>query len=409
MIHKLRQKFIAIAMASVTLVLLLAGVSINAINWYSTHNALNSTLDMICENEGTVPQFSEKPKPGSPRREHFTEETPYSTRYFVLRYAADGTLTGADMKHIAAVTEADAEHYLAIARTHGEGFGLTGSYKFRVVKTGTDKYMAVFLDCYDELHTLQTFAAVSMLVIACCVVLVFLLVLLLSKRAIAPTLQAMEKQKQFITDASHELKTPLTVINTSLKVLEMDVGKNKWVDKIQGQTDKLTRLVGDLVTLSRLDEAQPPLHLSDFDVSAAAADVAASFQELACSQGHRLETELAPDVVYHGDEGAVRQLISILLDNAVKYADAGGAIRLELKREKKGVVLLTENPCVSLDRAETERLFDRFYRVDKSRCAQTPGFGVGLSIAKSIVETHRGSITAKLLPDGVIQFSAALP
>ena len=207
MIQKLRKKFIAIAMVSVTLVMVLMGASINLLNYLSTNNALNSTLEMIYENEGTVPQFPGS-KPGSPRRDHFTAETPYSTRYFVLRYDGSGILLNADMRHIAAVTEADAAEYLTIAQKQGEGYGFTGSYKVYVVKTGTDKYMAIFLDCYDELHTLQSFAVVSLLVIACCIILVFLLVVLLSRRAIAPTIEAMEKQKQFITDASHELKTP---------------------------------------------------------------------------------------------------------------------------------------------------------------------------------------------------------
>ena len=266
MVHKLRRKFIRIAMVSVTLVMLLMAVSINTINFLSTDSDLEHTLVMIRENAGNMPQFSPVEKPGPKREERFSPEKPYSTQYFVLYYTPSGTLTQADMKHIAAVTEEDAGTYLEIARKHGEGFGYTGNYKFYVVDTG-GQCMAIFLDCYGELHSLRVFALISLLVAAGCVALVFVLVL--SRRAITPVIESAEKQKQFITDASHELKTPLTVINTSLKVLEMETGKSKWTDKIQSQTDKLARLVNDLVTLSRLDEEKPPLQFRDFSVSAA--------------------------------------------------------------------------------------------------------------------------------------------
>lgn len=408
MIHKLRRKFIAIAMVSVTLVMLVMGISINAINLISANRTLNSTLEMIYENQGIVPQFPGGSVPGVPKGDRFTMETPYSTRYFVLRYRENGALISADMRNIAAVTEEDAGAYLAIAQKHGEGYDFTGDYKFYVVKDDGDRYVAIFLDCHDELYTLKTFAAVSLLVVVGCVALVFVLVLLLSKRAITPMLKNMEKQKQFITDASHELKTPITVINTSLKVLEMDTGENKWINKIQGQTDKMTKLVNDMVVLSRLDEEQPPLLMSDFDVSEAVRDAADSFCDFAAAQNCRLMTDIAPGLVYRGDEYAVRQLVSILLDNAVKYSDADGQIRLSLKQEKKGVVLRTENPCASLDGGEPEKLFDRFYRADKSRSGQTAGFGIGLSIARSIAEAHRGSIEAFCPEPGIIRFTIHL-
>ena len=408
MIHKLRRKFIAIAMVSVTLVMLVLGVSINVINFISTNNDLTARLEMIFENEGSVPQSSDSGKPGHKRDPRFTAETPFSTRYFVLLYTESGKLLNANLKHIAAVDEETAETYLSIATEHGEGFGYSGSYKFYVASTGDKHYMAIFLDCYDELCTLQSFAAVSLIVMLSCIVLVFILVLLLSKRAITPMIQNIEKQKQFITDASHELKTPLTVINTSLKVLEMDTGKNKWVDKIQGQTDKLTGLVNDLVTLSRLDEEKPPMQIAEFDMSAAVEETAESFRDYAQMHGHSLVLEVEPELLYTGDEAATRQLVSILLDNAVKYSDPDGEIRLSLRKEKKKLLLRTSNPCAAMEPKEAARLFDRFYRPDKARSTQTGGFGIGLSIAKSISEAHGGSIRAECSASGEIQFVVEL-
>jgi len=407
MINRLRRQFIVIAMLSVTLVVFLMAVSINAFNYLSTDKALSDTLLMIQENRGMIPQFPGG-RPEKPPKGQFSPETPYSTRYFVLYFSGDGTLDMADMKHIAAVTEEDADRFLSVALRCGEGMGYTGHYKYYVVRVGESRYMAVFLDCQRELRSLRTFGLISLLVAAACVALVYILIWLFSKRAIEPTVKSMEKQKQFITDASHELKTPLTVIATSLKVLEMEVGRQKWIDKARAQTEKMARLVNDLVTLARLDEEKPPLRFVSFDVSGVVAETAESFRDFAAAGGHTLEVDVAPGLSFRGDEYAIRQLVSILLDNAVKYADSGGCIRLSLERAKRGVVLKTSNPCAGLDEKELDKLFDRFYRPDRSRSKQTGGFGVGLSIARSIVEAHQGAIRAECPEEGLVQFAAVL-
>lgn len=407
MINRLRRQFIMIAMLSVTLVVLLTAVSINVFNYLSTDKSLSGTLQMIEENQGMIPQFSGG-KPGKPPRGQFTPETPYSTRYFVLYYSADGTLDRADMRHIAAVTEEDADRFLSVALSRGEGMGYTGDYKYYVTRTGEDRYLAIFLDCQRELHSIRTFALISLLVAVICVALVYILIWLFSKKAIEPTVKSVEKQKRFITDASHELKTPLTVIATSLKVLEMEVGRQKWIDKAQAQTEHMTRLVNDLVTLARLDEEKPPLRFVRFDISGVVAETAESFRDFAAAKGHPLEIDVAPGLSCRGDEYAIRQLVSVLLDNAVKYADSGGSIRFRLEAAPKGAVLRVSNPCAGLDTTELDKLFDRFYRPDRSRSKQTGGFGVGLSIAQSIVEAHHGSIRAECPEDGIIQFVVAL-
>ena len=273
MINRLRRQFIAIAMTSVTLVLLLMAAAINVFNFLSTDGALGDTLRMIYENQGMIPQFPGG-RPEKPPGGQFTPETPYSTRYFVLYYSGDGTLDMADLKHIAAVTEEDADRFLSTAIDRGEGMGYTGQYKYYVVRVGQDRYMAIFLDCQRELYFVRTFAVISLLLAAACAALVYLLIWFFSKKAIEPTIKSVEKQKQFITDASHELKTPLTVIATSLKVLELEVGRQKWIDKAQAQTEKLSELVNDLVSLARLDEEKPPLRFARFDISGVALETA---------------------------------------------------------------------------------------------------------------------------------------
>lgn len=407
MIHRLRRRFIAIAMTSVTLVMCLMALSMNVFNFLSTDGALSDTLRVIYENQGSIPPPPEG-GPDGPPGGRFTQETPYSTRYFILAYRGDGTLELADMRHIAAVTEEDADTYLSIALAHGEGMGYTEEYKYCVIHTGEDRYVAIFLDCQQELYSVRTFAWISLLVVAVCVILVYILIWLFSKKAIEPTVKSVEKQKQFITDASHELKTPLTVITTSLKVLEMEIGGQKWIDKARGQAEKMAELVDSLVTLARLDEERQPLRYSRFDISSAVEDAAEGFRDFAAAQGHEMVLDIAPALTYYGDEYAVRQLVSILLDDAVKYADSGGGILLSLKGERRGVVLRTSNPCSGMDPAELDRLFDHFYRPDRSRSKRTGGYGIGLSIAKGIAEAHRGAIRAELPAEGEICFIVTL-
>lgn len=189
-----------------------------------------------------------------------------------------------------------------------------------------------------------------------CVALVYVMIVLCSRRAIVPVIQASERQKQFITDASHELKTPITVIATSLKMLDMEVGQQKWIDKAGNQTEKLT----ELVMLSRMDEEASPLQMADFPVSDALAETAESFRDFAASAGHTLDVRVTPGMTYCGDEYAIRQLVSILLDNAVKYAVPDTPIVFSLEKGRRGVVIRTENQCDALDTAALGRLFDRF-------------------------------------------------
>ena len=420
MIGRLRNRFIRIATLSVAAVMLLLTVILNAANFISTDADLRDTLTLIYENEGTIPTAAHAPAddgnapptkpsdapPGGGRGGPFTVETPYSTRYFVLRYRDDGTLTMADLSKIAAVSEEDTGEYLAAAVSHGAGYGYYGQYRFFAARTGSDRNIAIFLDSYQSLRALKLVLVWSLAADAACILLVLLLVVLLSRRAIDPVVRSAERQKQFITDASHELKTPITVITTSLKVLEMDVGKQKWIDKALGQTEKLTGLVNSLVTLSRMDEEQSPLHMEEFAISAALGETVGSFREFALTKGHALNAQIAPGLRYRGDEYAVRQLVSILLDNAVKYALPDTPISVSLEKGRRGVILRTSNRCSDAQSIDTAKLFDRFYRADPSRSTQG-GFGIGLSIARAIAEGHKGSISARCSGD-TITFTAEL-
>lgn len=414
MIRRLRRRFIRIATLSVTAVMLLLTLLLNTANYISTTRELRDMLQLISSNQGMIPAYrpagevpAAPPKaPQPPRDGSFTAETPYSTRYFVLRYQDDGTLVQADLANIASVTEEDITPYLAAAVAHGAGYGSYGSYRYYVTRTGEGRNMAVFLDGYQQLRAVGLVLLWSLAADVVCILLVVVLVVLLSRRAIDPVVRSAEKQKQFITDASHELKTPITVISTCLRVLEMETGKQKWIDKAMAQTEKLTSLVNSLVTLSRMDEEDSPLRMEEFPVSDAVRETAETFVDFAASKGHELRLSITDGLTYRGDEYAVRQLVSILLDNAVKYALPDSPIEFSLEKVKRGVVLRSSNACEDVAPENAQKLFDRFYRADQSRSSGS-GFGIGLSIARSIAEGHHGSIRA-IVDDGKIAFTAEL-
>ena len=467
MIRQLRNRFIRITMLSVSVVMLILTLIVNAANFISTNADLEDLLDMICENKGSIPtdRFTPDAKPDKPadsgdssdleptgttppalpdniadsgpansqsdpatRNNPDTEdkinttpptqpwkfkapmnpETPYSTRFFSLLFDQDGNVIKKDLAHIAAITDDDIAEYISVALKHGEGYGYYSDYKYRVILQENQEYMVVFLDCYQEIHAIRVLALCSFAAMVICIGLVYILVVIFSKRAIDPVVRSQKQQKQFITDASHELKTPITVIATSLKVLEMEVGKQKWIDKARSQTEKLRELVNSLVTLSRMDEEDSPLKFEHFSISDALLETVDSFTDYAESNGHALKVNITPDLDFYGDEYAIRQLASILLDNAVKYAAAGSDITFSLVKNKKHILLKTSNVCQDLDEDALRHLFDRFYRPDQSRNHETGGFGIGLSIARSIAEGHKGAIHACCPVKDQIEFTVKL-
>lgn len=416
MIKKLRKEFITISIIAVVSVMVLLCVIVNVANFISVNEKLNNTFEMISSNGENMPDFY-RPDMDKNRDEfdlefkrfdrQFNEETPFSTRFFVLTYDESGNLISSDLEKIAAVKQEDVQSYLEIALSSKKTYGFCEGYKYKIEKLDDGSFKAIFLDDNREMSSVKTILVLSVSATVICSALICVLIVLFSKRAVKPAIESNKKQKQFITDASHELKTPITVISTSLSVLEMEVGKQKWIDKAKGQTEKLTELVNSLVTLSKMDE-ESPLNVQEFNISNAVLETAESFNDFAEQKGHRINANVEKDVIFTGDEYKIRQLCTILFDNAVKYASDETPIGFSLKKDKKGVVITCENESDSVDEQELDKLFDRFYRTDKSRNSKTGGFGIGLSIARSICQAHKGAIKAVCENGHTVKFVATL-
>ncbi|MGN0595111.1 MAG: sensor histidine kinase [Hominimerdicola sp.] len=430
MIKKLQRKFVLITAVSLFVVELLVVGLINIVNFIQMNNDNDNLLNIIIENNGKFPSM--KPKDGEPpekpkndpffnkEADKFPEEKPmqdpgineetrYQTRYFVVFFNNDDKIVKVDTGNVSAITSADAIAY-AQDVLDGDDDGYMGNYKYKISDNDNGK-MIVFLDCRNSLSSRKRFLAISAIIAGSGYLIVCILVIVLSKKAIRPIIKSMEKQRQFITDAGHEIKTPLAIISANTEVLELTDGSNEWTKSIKNQITRLNFLIQNLLHLAKMEEENVTMNLCTINISEAVEEAAQPFETLAQTKGKSLFTDIRQKTIIHGDRGAVKQLVSILVENAIKYADDGGEIMVKLcsNSNGKGAELSVFNTCKNPPEGDLSRLFDRFYRADYSRARthgeQKSGYGIGLSIAYAIMEAHKGKIYCKA-ENGIIKFTA---
>ncbi len=394
MIYRLRKKFIGICVLSFISVFVIAFALIFLITSLQTDRTLDRHADMISQNNGRFPNFNEM-KPGGNKPhppEGFNTESPFTTRYFTVRFDQSTGSVRADTQQIASVTEEEAEEYAKDALKAGTERGWSGDYRYKIYST-EEGTAIVFVSGINAKENNRNFMLGTLSVFALCSIGIIILIVIISKRAVKPTAESYEKQKQFITNANHELKTPLTLIRTNLDILESEVGESEWIADIRDETLLMSELVNRMVLLARMDEEGTRPEMKEFDLSDAVADTVSVFEGAIEKNGNRLSVDICEHARYIGDEAGIRQVVSILMDNSLKYCDAGGEIAVSLTGERHPI-LSVENSYAAVKSIELDRLFDRFYRADKARTYGT-GFGIGLSMAKAIVEKHHGNISVE--------------
>lgn len=452
MIRRLRVKFILISMLSLFLVLFVIMGVVNVMNYRNIVRDADTTLAYLAENRGLFPERSDAaqkpPMPPAPGRteaendedsdekwdidhddegewddfDDFMEErremriklsdlspeVQYESRYFSALLNESGEAVSVDVGRIAAVDESTAAQYAQSVLSKGKTGGFLGDYRYTVAEENGGTRV-IFLDCGRSLSTFRTFLLASGGISLVGLLLVFVLITLLSGRIIRPISESYEKQKQFITDAGHEIKTPIAIISADAEVLELEAGESEWIDDIRRQTKRLGDLTNDLIFLSRMEESQPQLAMIDFPLSDVVQACVQSFQGPAKAQNKTFTAQVEPMLSYCGDEKGLRQLVNILLDNAVKYSTENGRVFVSLEKAGKGVRLTVENTSEPVTKEQLGHMFDRFYRGDKSRSGEKAGFGIGLAIAKAVTEAHKGKITATT-PDGhSVKITVVLP
>ena len=468
MIKTLRKKFIAIAMLSTALVLFIIIGTINIANYINTNANLDARLELIAYNGGTFPDMNDDgsapavpdisseapdssttdmapapdgstvpndstvsdgstapddsmvpPVPDSGSyfdvqygRHGIDKETPFETRYFSVLLYKNGNVSTIDTGKIASVSTSEAGDYATSLYDKGKTKGFIDQYKYLSVSTtntnGDNMILYVFINCSKELMTIRTYALASIGISIIGLLVVFVLVCFFSKTVTKPMAESYEKQKRFITDASHEIKTPLTIIDANTEVLEMMEGENEWTVSIRKQIARLTALTEKLVFLSRMDEDSTRLEMQEFNISDAILDTAMPFETVAESKGKTLDISVAPDINYTGSETNIRQMVSLLLDNAIKYSSENGSIRLNFSTNGKLKLLSVWNTVDEIETGKLDYLFERFYRIDKSRNSKTGGFGIGLSVVQAIVQAHNGKVSAKSEDGKSIEFTISL-
>lgn len=412
-ISRLRFKLIAVSMAVTLLILGLIVGGINFINFKKVIDNADNTIDYLANNYNTEETRPEPPDEGGDWDgfRHFDDgispEVKFESRYFVVSFDSDGNVASIDTKHIFAISEEDS---IKIAKQIYKGSSDRGFYRnYRYAKISLNGYNAVMcLDVYNGLSSANYFLLVSLSASFIGWITVIIIVLAFSKRIIAPVSKSYEKQKRFISDAGHEIKTPLAIIEADIGVMEINDGENEWLDDIKTQVRRLARLTNDLIHLSKLDEGKDSLKFIDFSVSDLAKETVTSFTGLATVNNKKLEANIQPNLTLKGDTESIRELLTILLDNAIKYSTGDGNISLEVKKKNGHIVIEASNSAKNLTKENAEHLFDRFYRADESRNSETGGHGIGLSMAKAIVEAHKGKISAEVTDDGELKIKAVL-
>lgn len=404
-IQRLRIKIIAIMLAAFFVVMLLIALLVNGAYIGLAQARMGSLLDAIVQNDGVLPD--EKANDSLP-------STHRNVRYFLVTLDDDGQVVGFDGSNDSVVTREQAEQLTREVSSSFVRLGSVGNYYYKQVGLPDGRMVLAFVDGSVELGEGREVLSLTLLFLGGGLLIAFVLVLFLSRRAIHPEIEAARRQSEFVTNASHELKTPLAVIRANTELMETLQGSSEWTSSTLRQVDYLDGLVKNLVEIARADERDDE-PVQEQDVSAVVADVVRPFEAVARSRGVALEQHLQPGVVALADEGRLRQLVRLLVDNAAKYCDEGGRIDVAvvgIRRaaisglRRRGARIVVSNSYAAGAGKDYARLFERFYRADEAHSNQS-GYGIGLSIAQRICEQYEGSIRASWR-DGIISFNCIL-
>ncbi len=407
MITKMRRKLILVT-ASVIFAILMVVVLLNTFaDYQQLYSSMSQAMDYILENEGGTgdKDFSMRDIFGSQLGKDYL----HSISYFTILSDKEGQASGLDTEHIDTISDDTAqqlsEQVLLEDEDHGrERYGRR-VYLWKKAPEGGGTRLVV-VDITYNISSLRENFVFSVLMSVFGVAAFCFVLRIFYKRALAPFIRNMETQRQFITNAGHELKTPVAIINANAEALEMIEGENEFTTNIQHQSARLAQLIDNLIALARHSE-QENVVLTDVDCTELAKEAEESFRTLAENAGKGFEAQMEENVHAKAEKRGLQELMNILLDNAVKYCDEGGKVRMELSSKGKGMQLKVMNDYAAGEGEDYSRFFNRFYRGDQSHSSRKKGYGIGLSMAQTLLETFHGKITVNW-KDGVICFTVLI-
>lgn len=398
MFKSLRKKFIATAVGSVAIVIAILAITLNLINYYKLEERIDTTLLDASKSQALIRIFAED---GDDLiiTKNSSSTTDYNG-FSIAKVDGVGKIVKAYRDDILLPNQEALQSKVIEALKEGKTSGFIGSYRFLKAETNVGN-LILFLNCQREIDSYESFVRNSILISIIVIISVFILIVLVSKKVIAPIQQSYLKQKQFITGASHELKTPLAIISSNADVLEMENGTSKWTTNIHNQVDRLTSLVNSLVVFSRMEE-KDTVERTSFDLTEVLKSRIEDFDELANFQKKYIATDIDTNLNYYGEKDSIVQLMDILLENAIKYAPEDSDIWVSLKKNRKHAILKVSNKA-TVQKGDLSKVFDRFYRLDESRNSTIKGYGIGLSMAQLIAEKHKETIRAYAPEDGIFK------
>ena len=462
MIKTLKRKFILLAMVSLTVLLALIVAGMNLLSYEDMLSDVDERLEVLEENserffshpsgakwqdlfddpsgqgdqssrDGSNDFIFGKGGKGGPSMSRDEAE---ESRFFTVIMSSDCDVEQVNIERIFAVNTSEASEFAKQAVASGKDEGFVEDFRYSVVDDGSS-IRVTFLDCSRVLESFRSFRNASIIMSLIGLAAVFAVIVFFAGRIVKPVAESYEKQKRFITDAGHEIKTPLAIIKANLDVIELDPDSTEeCLDEIGNQTDRLASLTNDLVYLSRMEEGGNQLVMAEVDLSGLVKDTINSFIPLAAEKGKLINDSIAENISVKGSQKELEKLLSILMENAVKYAsvaskaltassaeaaaDADGTeedfepalpqIDVSLRRDGRNAVIEVSNAAANeLTNESLSHVFERFYRTDSSRNSQTGGHGIGLSMASAIVAAHDGKISAKTTNGYDFIVTASLP
>ncbi len=410
MFSKSRKKIVATVMAALLLFLIVTLGVIYGSSYYELNKQNTEMLqryadsylpDQQAEERGEPAQPPENPgRPPRPDEPAFRLSTFYS-----VSFSENGQVLAVDNEKDDIYSESDLVGIAEKVLKEGQPSGQTDALLYRVVRREGYTLVA-FMDNTVTDNSMQTLLRYTLIAGGIAIVVLFFLSVLLARRIVRPLEENDRRQKQFVSDAGHELKTPVAVIATNTELLSRQIGENEWLSNIRYENERMGALVTQLLDLSRAENAEIPT--GPVDLSRLITGELLPFESVAFEKGFVIQSDIAENIHVEGNETQLRQLAAILLDNAIRHADGGNEIGLTLQKEHRFAVLTVINSAKEIPQEQLTHLFERFYRVDEVRNSEDKHYGLGLAIAKAIVDTHKGSIGAAC-KDGKVYFTVSLP
>ena len=399
--NKLRKKFIYFSVGIISIVTVIIIGFVNFAIFYNLNRNSDELLKTLAENNGVMPKIAMVENSDYDQRVLYLKNI--SNRFFTVRTDVQKNIITVNTDDVFFTSAQEAVEYAKTVLSKGQSRGFYKGFKYLIEDTGKGKLIA-FVDVVKDYGVIYSNLGNSIIIGIVVLFRVALFSFLLSKKAVRPMVQAYKKQNAFITDASHELKTPLAIIKTSADVLEMENGECKWTGNIHKQVNRLNELIGNLISLTKLDESDE-LEKFEFSFSDILSESVTDVKDYALSLNKNIIANIEKGISFKGNEELIRKVIYILLDNSIKYAKENSDINVNLSRQNRRIVFTIENEADNLEIKNYNVLFERFYRSDSSRNSKTGGYGIGLSIAQSIVLKHRGRISADSFDGKKIIFS----